>query len=409
MRRPGWIVLIAVVLRIAVAGVLVAHNQLSWGVNEPAGIAESIVHGRGFSSAFHDAKGPTAWLAPAYPALLACIFRFFGVKTAASAVVAILLNVVFSSLTAGVLVQLGKEQFGETAGIVAGWAWAVMPPLLFMPWLLWETCFSGLVMTFGFMATLRLSSSSKPREWAWCGAIWSFAAWLNPALLAPLAALTIDAAAHSRRLKGPALMIFVCLLGISPWTARNYRAFGRIVPIRSNFWPEAYFGNIDFSLHPTGDTMLYQREGEISFEDDLRIRTIQFVRSNPGAFARLAGERVVAFWRQPSQQHSYPLALFLMAIAGIFQAWTKKKRWVAFASVLVLYPVVYYVTNTFARYRHPIEPLMYALASYLVCELLAAIAKRSGRRSMFQNGSLTEDTAPAAACDYPRRAANFAD
>ena len=119
-------------------------------------------------------------------------------------------------------------------------------------------------------------------------------------------------------------MIFVCLLGISPWTARNYRAFGRIVPIRSNFWPEAYFGNIDFSLHPTGDTMLYQREGEISFEDDLRIRTIQFVRSNPGEFARLAGERVVAFWRQPSQQHSYPLALFLMAIAGIFQAWTKK-------------------------------------------------------------------------------------
>jgi hypothetical protein len=409
MWRPGWIVLIAVVLRIGVAGVLVAHNQLSWGVNEPAGIAESIVHGRGFSSAFHDAKGPTAWLAPVYPALLACIFRFFGVKTAASAVVAILLNVVFSSLTAAVLVQLGKEQFGETAGLVAGWAWAVMPPLLFMPWLLWETCFSGLVMTFGFTATLRLNGSSKPRDWAWCGAIWSFAAWVNPALLAPLAALTIDAAAHSRRLKGPALMIFVCLLGISPWTARNYRAFGRIVPIRSNFWPEAYFGNIDFSLHPTGGTMLYQRKGEIPFADDLRIRTIQFVRSNPSTFARLAGERVVAFWMQPSQQHSYPLALFLMAVAGIFQAWTKNKRWVAFASVLVLYPVVYYATNTFARYRHPIEPLMYALASHFVCELLAAIAKRSGRRSMFQNGSLTEDTAPAAACDYPRQAANFVD
>jgi hypothetical protein len=409
MWRPGWIVLIAVVLRIGVAGVLVAHNQLSWGVNEPAGIAESIVHGRGFSSAFHDAKGPTAWLAPVYPALLACIFRFFGVKTAASAVVAILLNVVFSSLTAAVLVQLGKEQFGETAGIVAGWAWAVMPPLLFMPWLLWETCFSGLVMTLGFTATLRLNGSSKPREWAWCGAIWSFAAWLNPALLAPLAALTIDAAAHSRRLKGPALMIFICLLGISPWTARNYRAFGRIVPIRSNFWPEAYFGNIDFSLHPTGGTMLYQREGEISFAGDLRIRTIQFVRSNPGAFVRLAWERVVAFWMQPSQQHLYPLGLFLMAITGIFQAWTKKKRWVAFASVLVLYPAVYYVTNTFARYRHPIEPLMYALASYLVCELLAAIGKRSGRRSMFQNGSLTEDTAQAAACDYPPQAANFVD
>src|ERR1022692_2022757 len=34
---------------------------------------------------------PNRALAPAYPTLLACIFRFFGIKTSASAVVAILL------------------------------------------------------------------------------------------------------------------------------------------------------------------------------------------------------------------------------------------------------------------------------------------------------------------------------
>src|SRR5277367_1004979 len=93
LMRPGWIVLAALTLRLAVLGVFLAHNQVSWGVNEPAGIARAIVEGRGFSSAFHDATGPTAWVAPAYPALLACIFRIFGVTSAASAVTAILLNV----------------------------------------------------------------------------------------------------------------------------------------------------------------------------------------------------------------------------------------------------------------------------------------------------------------------------
>jgi hypothetical protein len=46
---------------------------------------------------------------------------------------------------------LGKEQFGEKAGTIAGWAWAMAPPLLFIPWLLWETCLSALVLTFGLM------------------------------------------------------------------------------------------------------------------------------------------------------------------------------------------------------------------------------------------------------------------
>ena len=32
---------------------------------------------------------------------------------------------------------------------------------------------------------------------------------------------------------------------------------------------------------------------------------------------------------------------------------------------------MYYLTYTFARYRHPIEPLMYTLAGYAVSELAA--------------------------------------
>jgi hypothetical protein len=380
VRRPERIFLFAFVSRLAVMGVLFAHNKLWWGMNELAGIARALIEGRGFSSAFHDASGPTAWFAPAYPALLACIFRVFGVETRASLIVAILLNVTFASLTAWVLVQLGREQFHETAGIVAGWAWAAAPPLLFMPWLPWETCISGLVFAFGLMTTLRLGATSGLRQWAWCGLIWGSAALVNPALLAPLPALALCAAVRSRGWRGVVVMAVVCTLCILPWAARNFWAFGHVVPVRSNFWPELYFGNVDFSLHPLGTSMLYQREGEALFVADMKGRALNFVRSNPAAFWRLTEKRVLAFWAQPPQLWPYPWLLFLTTLGGVVESMRQGKRWIEFLSVLVLYPPLYYVTHTFTRFRYPIEPLMYALAAYFVCGLWTAILRRGLQR-----------------------------
>jgi ribosomal protein L24E len=379
VRRPAWIVIGAFALRLAVVGILFVHSPSPWGVNEAAGIARAIVQGRGYATPFHDTNAPTAWLAPLYPILLSGVFRLFGIETAAAAIAAILLNVIASSLTAAVVFQLGKHQFGETAGTVAGWAWAMAPPLLFMPWLLWETCLSGMVLALAFTAILRLNGGSRLREWAWCGALWSVGALLNPALVAPLPALALDAAVVSRRWKGPALMIFVFALGVVPWTLRNFRAFGQFLPVRSNFWPEVYFGNVDYSLYPTSGSMLYQREGETAFASDLKVRSIDFVRRNPRLFAKLTWTRIVAFWMRPPQLQPYPLVLLLLALGGIVQAWRRRKRWISFTSVLVLYPLVYYVTSAFARHRYPIEPIMYILGACFICEFCAS---RPWRESM---------------------------
>ena len=376
LRRPAWIVLFAFVLRMAIMGVLLAHNKLWWGANELGGIARAILEGRGFSSAFHDAQGPTAWFAPAYPALLACIFRVFGIETKASAMVAILLNVTFASLTAAVIVQLGKEQFHETRGIVAGWAWAIAPPLLFIPWLPWETCLSGLVFAYGFMTLLRLGAASRLREWGWCGVVWGLAALVNPAIVAPLPVLAVCAATRSRRWKGLGVMIMAFFLCVMPWTARNFRVFRHNVPVRSNFWPELYFANADFSLHPLGNSMLYQREGEALFVAEMKVRAINFIRSNPSVFWKLTRERIIGFWAQPEQLWPYTLLLFLTTFGGLVVAAWRGKRWAEFAAVLSLYPLVYYVTHAFARFRYPIEPLMYMLTGYFLCELWASYRAR---------------------------------
>ena len=57
---------------------------------EPGNIAASIVSGGGYASPFRVPSGPTAWMAPVYPLLLARVFRIFGAYTFHSFVAAAL-------------------------------------------------------------------------------------------------------------------------------------------------------------------------------------------------------------------------------------------------------------------------------------------------------------------------------
>lgn len=49
---------------------------------ETGNIAYSLAQGKGFSALFRMDTGPTAWLAPVYPLLVAGIFKIFGSLTA---------------------------------------------------------------------------------------------------------------------------------------------------------------------------------------------------------------------------------------------------------------------------------------------------------------------------------------
>ena len=83
MKRSAAIFGAGLVLRLAAVGYLsrVAPHMLRWGANEAGGIARWIVTNQTFSSPFHDAHGPTAWIAPVYPGIIAFIFFMFGVQT----------------------------------------------------------------------------------------------------------------------------------------------------------------------------------------------------------------------------------------------------------------------------------------------------------------------------------------
>src|SRR5437879_10359108 len=73
------------------------HLQFGW---EMGRIARALVTGYGYADPFTGHSGPTAWVPPLYPLLLAGVFKIFGVYTAKSGWVILTITRIFSSAPA---------------------------------------------------------------------------------------------------------------------------------------------------------------------------------------------------------------------------------------------------------------------------------------------------------------------
>jgi 4-amino-4-deoxy-L-arabinose transferase-like glycosyltransferase len=67
---------------------------------------------------------PTAQQPPVYPFLLAGIFKLAGIYSYRALWIALGLNALFSSITAVVILQLGKRTFDKSTGVLAAWIWS---------------------------------------------------------------------------------------------------------------------------------------------------------------------------------------------------------------------------------------------------------------------------------------------
>ena len=119
--RAAWLVF-AVALGARVLAIVALHSidavsKGPWEFGfEAASIADSIHSGRGFSSPWHRDlapwnvdSGPTGWLSPAYPALLARLMDLFGGLVPATALALFSIQALVSSATCVLVWMLGVE------------------------------------------------------------------------------------------------------------------------------------------------------------------------------------------------------------------------------------------------------------------------------------------------------------
>src|SRR5882672_8290975 len=96
----------------------VKSGLTNWGMKEAGMIARSLILNHSYGGAFHDAPGPTAWLPPAYPSVVAALFSIFGIQSHAAAIVLLILNCLLSAITAVVVMKIGTRCFSETVGFL---------------------------------------------------------------------------------------------------------------------------------------------------------------------------------------------------------------------------------------------------------------------------------------------------
>lgn len=386
---------------------------------ETGRIARSIALGRGFSSPFQPVTGPTAWLAPIYPYLLAGVFKVFGVYTIASAIVILSINSIFSALTVVLVYYIAKRTFGPRAALWSGWLAALFPYAWYwaIKWA-WETSLASLALACVFLLAMRMTGidwiqkgkwqfapQSGLRDWLLFGLLWGLIALLNPSLLLwlPFCGLWL-LAVQTRASRSPRVLLHaavagvICVALIAPWTLRNYYVFHRFIPIRGNFGVELRLGNTEDAIgtwrwwmHPTNNVLemqKYERMGEVAYVKLKQREAQDFIRSHPALFAKLCLKRFIYFWyglpragaeAVTESRHVAFLLSSILAFGGLWALWRQRSpATFLYGSLLFSAPLLYYVTFPHARYRAPIEPEMLVLM--VVLFLSAEPSRRSTQK-----------------------------
>jgi 4-amino-4-deoxy-L-arabinose transferase-like glycosyltransferase len=381
---------------------------------ETGHIAYSVATGKGFSSPFQRDSGPTAWLTPVYPLIVAGIFKVFGLYTRGAFFAAIVLNIVFSSATCVPIYFAGKRIAGVGAGSGGAWLWAMFPNAILIPfqWV-WDTSLAALLAAVLLWATFELAESRRWLDWLGYGLLWGLMLMTNPAVgvvLPVLLGWLVYRLWRSGRfeVKKPALAALVALVCCVPWTVRNFVVFHRFIPFRSNFGYELYIGNnenyderhwgLPAVITQDMETLRYLRMGETAFMEEETRKAWRFIESHPRVEMHLLEWRFVDFWmgvadpwRTFREADSWLVRGILLgnflssvgALVGVVVLFMRQSVYaVPLAAYPILFPILYYLTHTSLRYRHPIDPAVLLLTAVGVAGIFRVVHPQDSRQEI---------------------------
>jgi cbb3-type cytochrome oxidase subunit 3 len=133
---------------------------------------------------------------------------------------------------------------------------------------------------------------------------------------------------------------------------------------------------------------------------------MNFIRANPDKFMDLTLSRISDWWLGTGGAGTWTgnwklsgvmgilvrlvkallsAALTLLALAGCFFAWRRRKPVGLLVAVILIYPIPYYFFFVTSRYRFPIEPLLLLLAVFGIVEFASVL--RPANRGRLDQGN----------------------
>lgn len=400
LRRRLWAaVSVAFVVRMAVLPFLLPEqldpSREHWRFGYEAGrLASSLALGKGFHSPLFSDTGPSAWMTPVYPLILAAIFKLFGVYTKLSAVAALTFNALVSALTCIPVALIAYECLGAEQAAWTAWIWAFFPYAVYFPMeRLWETWLATLLLAVLGWLVVRRDARFGLGFWVGYGALWSVAALTSPTLCSVMPFFVGFALYRLYRKKHkivvPAVIFaLVFAVGLVPWTVRNYEKFHHLIPLRDGFgmalrlgtpgahayhWQQNNLG----PWHNDAEWNEFQRLGEYEYmQREQRLADVA-IEQNPAYFIRASLRRALFLWtgywsfdgtylsEEPMDLPNIPVctAFTVLALVGLVKAFRRRRSWAfVFACALVFFPLVFYTTTPEHYYRRPLDALMVVLA-----------------------------------------------
>jgi hypothetical protein len=299
--------------------------------------------------------------------------------------------------------RLGAR-LGPEVAVVAAWLCAAHPPLVvYDATKLQQVSLDALLVAALTLALVRLREASTLSRALVVGALGAAAVYERPTLALFLVVGLAWARAPLRR-STAALALAAAL--VAPWTVRNTRVHGRLVLLSTQSGLALWKGN-----HAGATGTEFDRDGRPLLEvlpDELRHRVLDaptelgqmeafrdaavaFLRSSPGAAARLYATKLGLFWwRGGAIGASYPpwwpplyqTLWGALVLAGAFGVWRARGRagWPLVGLVLLLgatFSMGQALLYVAGRHRFTIEPVLLVLSALGLVEGHAALRRQA--------------------------------
>jgi len=412
-RSEMTLICVAVAARAAAVLALQSH-KIADSTYEHGAIAANLLAGRGFSTTFLGAFGPTSQQAPAYPVLVAGAYAIGGVGTPTALLIVQLGQALMGGLLVAGTMSLareaapGRRRVATLAGLVA----ALHPTLVYAATHIQVASLATASMAWTLALGYRLARTGSTRDAVAAGVALAITALTDPILglsATGVGAVVLMCRGLKRSIGPLALVGLVASLCVLPWVARNYRVHGEFVPIKSSFGYAFWQGNcnlsqgtdkvvrpsVDEALQAAGPGMqgwnraLWEARHKAGYLDDIALsrkdystlaslteparsrllfrRAVAELREEPGRYTRLSLKRLrmsILFDETNPKARSLAyriphLLLSLWAAAGwLLMPADLRRRLAPTLLVAALIAAFHALTIVSARFHIPIEPLM---------------------------------------------------
>jgi len=373
--------------------------------------------------------------APLYPYFLGAIYTVLG----RDLLVVRVGQAIVGAFSCALLGLAAERLFSRRAGLIAGLGLAIYAPAIFFDALIQKTVLDVFFLCLALFILSRLfDMPGRVGVWTSLGIVLGglsltrenalifvviILVWIAVRRRHPGTHPRRDQTLTRRRVTEAGALVLGLALILLPVAIRNYAVGGGFYATTSQFGPNFYIGNNPrsdgtyMSLRPGRGAPEYERQDATELAEHAlgrrlapsevsnywSSRALNFIVSEPGAWMRLVGRKVLLLWNADemldteSQESHAEWSTVLsvggllghfgllvpLAFLGVFATWHERGRLWFFYAMTLAYAASVIAFYVFARYRFLLVPLLMLFASAGLCAVPGLFrASSPARRAM---------------------------